>query len=1000
MGFELDRFSGHVDPDFKCNLCNKVLEEPLTTPCGHVFCARCLLPWVVQRSACPVRCRRVSARELNHVLPLKNLILKLEIKCDNHARGCAAVVQLQHLAAHAAACGYAPARCGHEGCAEVVNLKDVRVHMRETCDYRPAGVCGQGCGLALAHRERAPGAHRCVEALKARNGALRAALLRLDRELERRAAAWSRREKALVARLGCQVRRAAARPVSAPTFLPSSFFSLQGSETKTLEIILFRESGSLGFNIAGGRPCEGNEDGSSHEGIFVSKVMENGPADKTAGLRIHDKILEVNGRDISKATHDQAVEAFQTAKEPIVVQVLRRSSRLNMSDGPSPETPRVDASTQTDVTLEHFASLARLSGPAHAVTEKGLDQYLLSEEQSPAHPYFDPGGFLESIQPDLEREKLEYEEVDLYKISGQDKLGLTLCYRTDDEDETGIYISEVDPNSIAAKDGRIQEGDRILQINGIEIQNHSEAVDLLTSENTNVCLLVARPEIPLDDTWMESDRNDFLDDLHIDMLEEQHHQAMQFTASALQKKKLEEDGGTTDTATILSTQHEKDSGVGRTDESTRNDESSEQENTGEDHAALSHTQGSSKELTYSHDTLGSADAPFSGESFALADCTEVEFLGIPPVECERFRELLELKCQVRSAGPGGVARELELLSRELDCLDMKVAHQPQSLLEPWESIAASFCASAKGLQLSDITELPERLDKDSSSAYDTGGSCRSPRFTLQLSPGSLPHQEAEAQGQAVSGSNTVPKHVPSPLHKSTSPPSGVVSKEISTSLIVHDKEMGCPPAQLHSPYKHAHIPNHALHYQSYMQLIQQKSAVEFGQSQASLLSACRQQPGSRGQLEPRAEWKVKVRSDGTRYVTRRPIRDRLLRERALRIREERTGVTTDDDAASELKMGRYWSKEERRQQAARAREQKQRRELMRQSRRECLEEQLAGPEDQGELSVIQLGHKKMMKKRNKRILDNWMTIQELLAHGTKSLDGTRVYNSLLSVTTV
>uniref|UniRef100_A0A8C7WSR9 RING-type domain-containing protein n=1 Tax=Oryzias sinensis TaxID=183150 RepID=A0A8C7WSR9_9TELE len=76
----LDRFKGTVDPDFKCNLCNKVLEEPLTTPCGHVFCSGCVLPWVVQQSSCPVKCQRVSARELNHVLPLKNLILKLEIK--------------------------------------------------------------------------------------------------------------------------------------------------------------------------------------------------------------------------------------------------------------------------------------------------------------------------------------------------------------------------------------------------------------------------------------------------------------------------------------------------------------------------------------------------------------------------------------------------------------------------------------------------------------------------------------------------------------------------------------------------------------------------------------------------------------------------------------------------------------------------------------------------------------------------------------------------------
>lgn len=47
-----------------------------------------------------------------------------------------------------------------------------------------------------------------------------------------------------------------------------------------------------------------------------------------------------------------------------------------------------------------------------------------------------------------------------------------------------------------------------------------------------ICLLVQ-----LDDGWMEDDRNDFLDDLHMDMLEQQHHQAMQFTASMLQQVK-------------------------------------------------------------------------------------------------------------------------------------------------------------------------------------------------------------------------------------------------------------------------------------------------------------------------------------------------------------------------------------------------------------------------------------------------------------------------------
>ncbi|KAI4878923.1 hypothetical protein NFI96_014424 [Prochilodus magdalenae] len=68
---------------------------------------------------------------------------------------------------------------------------------------------------------------------------------------------------------------------------------LQGGENKSVMVVLHRESGSLGFNIVGGRPCTDNEDGTSNEGIFVSKIVESGPADKEAGLQIHDRIMEV-----------------------------------------------------------------------------------------------------------------------------------------------------------------------------------------------------------------------------------------------------------------------------------------------------------------------------------------------------------------------------------------------------------------------------------------------------------------------------------------------------------------------------------------------------------------------------------------------------------------------------------------------------------------------------------------------------------------------------------
>ncbi|XP_071406321.1 E3 ubiquitin-protein ligase PDZRN3 isoform X1 [Pithys albifrons albifrons] len=1061
MGFELDRFSGEVDPDFKCNLCNKVLEDPLTTPCGHVFCAGCVLPWVVQQGSCPVNCQRISTKELNHVLPLKSLILKLDIKCDNHARGCEAVVPLQHLGEHAETCDFSPAKCRNRGCRQVLNLRDVEAHMRERCEARPAGLCEQGCGLMLTYGERRAGGHGCLRALRAHGAALQARAAALEKALKKEALRAGKREQSLLSRLAAaqlELQVTALRYQKRFTQYSARLDALararsaspgKGEETKALTLVLHRDSGSLGFNIIGGRPCVDNQDGSSSEGIFVSKIVDTGPAAKEGGLQIHDRIIEVNGKDLSKATHEQAVEAFKTAKEPIVVQVLRRTPR-SKGFTPTPDTQLVDVGTQTDITFEHIMALSKMGSPTPPVSV--LDPYLLPEDHPSVHEYYDPNDYMGGIHQEMDRDELELEEVDLHRVNSQDKLGLTVCYRTDDEDDMGIYVSEIDPNSIAAKDGRLREGDRIIQINGIEVQNREEAVALLSSEESkNISLLVARPEIQLDEGWMDDDRNDFLDDLHMDMLEEQHHQAMQFTASMLQQKKHEEDGGTTDTATILSNQHEKDSGVGRTDDSTRNDESSEQENNADDQTTSSNTLGSQKKLTYSHDTLGSGDMQFSNESFISADCTDVDFLGIPVDECERFRELLELKCQVKSANPyslyyhnstldmsksdqESVDRELEMLNEELrnielECLNIVRAHKMQQLKEqyrePWMLHNSGFrnyntSIDVRRHELSDITELPEKSDKDSSSAYNTGESCRSTPLTLEISPDNSLRRTAEGvncqgnEGAAAYNVSQKNSCASSDSHESSAGKCHAAAKEPDLGKQLENKERKASDGSKspthgpkasgsyaapyhHSPYKHAHIPAHAQHYQSYMQLIQQKSAVEYAQSQMSLVSMCKDF-GS-GQSEPRMEWKVKVRSDGTRYITKRPVRDRLLRERAIKIKEERSGMTTDDDAISEMKMGRYWSKEERKQHLVKAKEQRRRREFMMQSRLECLREQ-QGAEEKKEVNIIELSHKKMMKKRNKKIFDNWMTIQELLTHGTKSPDGTRVYNSFLSVTTV
>lgn len=53
------------------------------------------------------------------------------------------------------------------------------------------------------------------------------------------------------------------------------------------------------------------------------------------------------------------------------------------------------------------------------------------------------------------------------KSGSAEKLGLTVCYSSgsgSEDVDTEVYISEIVPESLAARDGRLREGDQILRV--------------------------------------------------------------------------------------------------------------------------------------------------------------------------------------------------------------------------------------------------------------------------------------------------------------------------------------------------------------------------------------------------------------------------------------------------------------------------------------------------------------------------------------------------------
>ncbi|CAL8242224.1 unnamed protein product [Merluccius merluccius] len=743
----------------------------------------------------------------------------------------------------------------------------------------------------------------------------------------------------------------------------------------------------------------------------------------------------VNGRDFSKAGHDEAavVDALRRdaiRRDPIVVQVLRRTPgggavatvARNHGDG------AVDVCTQTDITFEHIMALAKLRATTPPVPD--ICPFLLSDSchsiQTMEHEYYECPEYLSNTPAEVERtEEYEYEEVELCRQNSLEKLGLTLCYRTDDEEDMAIYVSQVEPNSIAARDGRIKEGDRILQINGCEVQDREKAVALLASKDArSILFLVTRPDMQLEEEeWLEEEQGEILQELKMEILER-------------------EDSTT------------------REDERLRDRWRAEQS---QRQAPLSPRdtvpRGPSREgKLVMRGSLGGSVGGGGGGGGLLG--TE-----------NRFQQLLELKCQIRNGGEcgvysirhsiecslteqggdeggdgdgvgglggggggggeeeeeeeGGMEQELRLLNEELRSIELECQSimQAHHLRQSWQT---SMSTRRRG------GGTPSLLrDKDSSSAYNTADSARSTPLGTEGSPDLSLQRRVRLTNQknlrlaSASPPISIPKALKSSIPSQPQQPrppqrcdQGLVISSSPDQSNPSPSEGSDPalPADDERCEKRGRTRGvqRGLPYASPNQTSPLQSQAGSRQLQLSLLSLCREpvhhhrHGGSGGgprPAEPRLEWKVKVRADGSRYVARRPARDRILRERALRIREERSGgMTTDDDAMSEMKMGRYWSKEERKQQLVRAREQRKRREYMQRSRLECLHEGPgSGAEGRKEVSILELSHRKMMKKRNKKILDNWMTIQELMSHGARAPPegaNKQVHNAFLSVTTV
>ncbi|XP_070692207.1 tight junction protein ZO-1 isoform X8 [Pempheris klunzingeri] len=294
-------------------------------------------------------------------------------------------------------------------------------------------------------------------------------------------------------------------------------------------VTLHRAPGfGFGIAISGGRDNPHFQSGETS--IVISDVLKGGPAEGL--LQENDRVVMVNAVSMDNVEHAYAVQQLRKSgknakitirrKRKVQIPVSRHGDRETMSEHEEDDSDEDDG-------YEHHSG-GRGGPSAYEGASGGTGSGRRHERERSSSSRRDHSASRErSVSPRSDRRSQASSapprpaKVTLVKSRKNEEYGLRLA--------SHIFVKDISPESLAARDGNIQEGDVVLKINGTVTENLSliDAKKLIERSKGKLKMVVQRDEratllnIPdLDDSIPSANNSDRDDISEIHSLTSDH----------------------------------------------------------------------------------------------------------------------------------------------------------------------------------------------------------------------------------------------------------------------------------------------------------------------------------------------------------------------------------------------------------------------------------------------------------------------------------------------